>query len=1411
MAPKTHDDDCEEEEDEKEKKTKREKLSSRRRESPSVDDVVTGCRRCGDGDPDRPRGTSSSDVRRKDGEDERKSRDDADREREKWKVIGRRGDVEVLGRRTSSRKKDATRKKRRENDDNDNDEISREHRLTSKEAADAKTSTSSRRRLPPRRMSSDDLALLKQERDRRQWTSSDGKGKISRDDADLEREEKKGRERREGWKGGDNEIGTSSRKDTTLKMMRKEDDNDNYEGGRERQRPSNEAVHTKTSTSSRRRLPPRRMSSDDLEVLKTKGRPSRSAVNRHSMSEVLPSTSPSSNVVELNGLRALRQQSKGSAIAESNPDAKLSSIRRTGSDHRYGSDHAESNPNLLGDVDDGKKPGSRRKGSDGRYGSDHAESNPNPLGERGDGKQRGRDCESGCANHSAPTAGDPRKGRLSVEYSGGKFSYGSNRPKQLLGRSDGNRQKTVSDDRYVSDNARSNPTLLGDRGKGKQIGTDRSHSSPIGVDPRNAWLSGQSSGGKSSDDGIRPKNLSNRIRKHSSDGLNGKVNYMMKERGLYPSKSRSVPCRRRRETHTGSFLRREELLLGIAQRRRETNDTTSSAPASVGDTAAVIATAVKNTTPSGQTTSEMTQTEIGSPQQWKIPVSSRIKNRSQSWLYCMILILLLAVAVLAAYLVLQSLGKAPTMPSFPHMTTETTTVSPAASSANTLLDSYMPSCAPSIVPTKQHRLDATEEQQLLNNTEEHPLISNTAPTHSPFTASDATIAIVVQLDGKPEETGFFLISAENSTTYISRPVGSLSNMHSQVVTEFVTIPKRTELVFTFEDASGDGLCCTHGDGYYRVFSGTGGQKTTIVSGEQAGKYVFTVGVQQVALQIDGVDPNENCKPCPTGKDCGRCAWCEAQKGFMPDTIFSYQCHSSARPIPKKCWIGEKRFQLHNQYVVAMAGCAEGSEPWPQVKTSNGTKICVQEAKCIKSYPFSEPNCNQEYPGSLLVKETCQDKIGGIPFGYSWALNSPREKECSKSTNFTKLLASRCCVDGVAFCDKADQGQETMAAPSPSPIEDSTLSPTSSYPPTWDGHHLTFLIQLDDFPQETGFSITSMVNGENVTFIHRQEGYYKQPHQLVVEKVRIPEGGNAIITLTDKEGDGFCCLSGDGYFQVYSAAGSVILDNAGVFETFISKSFYVVAVQLDQWSGETGLSLESYDGETFFDWPTGNFTEIPSSLFIETVSLPNASEVTLKVTDTGGDGFCCLYGDGFIKIFAGESAEDESALLAFKSAEFESELQINFRVGPAPTVSPAMTSKPSFSNETASTGPTSSSPPSMDGFLVTLVLQLDEFSAETAWSIDSSDGMTSFSSRPFGYYKDMKSHKVIETIRLPEGLEYQFKIVDFMGDGTCCWAGNGWYDLYQGGDSEDEDLLIFHGNGDVSLFLMRHHSESSIHY
>jgi len=706
--------------------------------------------------------------------------------------------------------------------------------------------------------------------------------------------------------------------------------------------------------------------------------------------------------------------------------------------------------------------------------------------------------------------------------------------------------------------------------------------------------------------------------------------------------------------------------------------------------------------------------------------------------------------------------------------------------------------------------------------------TTTAPTPSPV--ANVAIAIIVQLDAKPEETGFSLMSADNSTTYVSRPVGSLSGLQSEVVMEVISIPEQTELLFELTDKSGDGLCCIYGKGYYRVFAGTGDQKTTMISGEQSGSYRFTVG-RNNALQIGGVDPNEYCKACPDGKDCGRCAWCNADGGFLPDTIFSYQCRSDTKTIPKKCFIGEKRLQLHNQYVAAMAGCSNGFEAWPQFETSPDKTICVEEAKCVKTFAFVEPNCDEELSGSLLAKETCQDKIGGSPFGYSWGFNAPREKECSSSGDFAASIAPRCCRDEVAFCSTFDANndeddmstfQETTS-PTPMPAATTTHAPTMSNAPTWDGHPITVLIQLDEFPLETGFSIT---NDMNVTFLERRQGYYKNPRQLVVEKVQIPEGIDAILTLTDKEGDGICCENGNGYIQVYSDQGSLILDEAGIFSTYTwSKPFFVgepetlpptvsvspsisvaptfdqfpitIAVQLDQWSAETGFSIQSIDGsDKFFEWPAGSFSGQLSGLVIETVLLPHDIEVKFRVTDAGGDGFCCLYGDGYVKIFAGDNAEDESALLAYESAEFESDLSIIFRSGPAPTLAPATTPIPTVSSsKAASIGPTSSSPPTIDAILMTVVLQLDKFSSETAWFIGSVDGLISVVARPAGYYEEMQSQQIIETLNLIQGHEYQFRIVDFMGDGICCWAGNGWYSLYEGEDIKDNSTQVFYGNGD----------------
>ena len=317
--------------------------------------------------------------------------------------------------------------------------------------------------------------------------------------------------------------------------------------------------------------------------------------------------------------------------------------------------------------------------------------------------------------------------------------------------------------------------------------------------------------------------------------------------------------------------------------------------------------------------------------------------------------------------------------------------------------------------------------------------------------------------------------------------------------------------------------------------------------------------------------------------------------------------------------------------------------------------------------MEEPNCDQELPGSMLVTETCQDKIGGTLFGYDLEINAPRKGDCPASGKFASALAQRCCNDGVAYCNtffgSGMEGDVTLtqqkepslsisnSTSSPTPLPTSS-TPTMSNAPTYDGHLITVLIQLDDFPLETGFSITTNMGNEqnNVTFFERQPGFYSTPGELVVEKVRIPLGLKAILTLTDTEDDGICCSNGNGYVQVYSDEGSILLDEDGIFGTSFSKSFYVgepetnaptisapptesaaptfdqypitIEVQLDQWSGETGFSIKSIDESlTFFNWRTGSFTNQAGGIVVETVQLPSDIDANLIVTDQTGDGFC----------------------------------------------------------------------------------------------------------------------------------------------------------------------------------------------
>lgn len=122
------------------------------------------------------------------------------------------------------------------------------------------------------------------------------------------------------------------------------------------------------------------------------------------------------------------------------------------------------------------------------------------------------------------------------------------------------------------------------------------------------------------------------------------------------------------------------------------------------------------------------------------------------------------------------------------------------------------------------------------------------------------------------------------------------------------------------------------------------------------------------------------------------------------------------------------------------------------------------------------------------------------------------------------------------------------------------------------------------------------------------------------------------------------------WHLSNSAGSLIYDNDGDFGASTDIAFFVgepqtlsptmsapptasvaptfdlypitIALQLDQWSSETGMSIRSKNGrKTFYEWESESFLGMESRRFVETVHLPRNIDVNLWLTDTGGDGFC----------------------------------------------------------------------------------------------------------------------------------------------------------------------------------------------
>ena len=437
-----------------------------------------------------------------------------------------------------------------------------------------------------------------------------------------------------------------------------------------------------------------------------------------------------------------------------------------------------------------------------------------------------------------------------------------------------------------------------------------------------------------------------------------------------------------------------------------------------------------------------------------------------------------------------------------------------------------------------------------------PPSSSPGPTGMPSEepeppAVDVTVTVIVQLDSDAGSTGLYLSSLDNSTIYLWREPGSLLGMEDEMLLETVSVPNRTDVVFAFDhiedtpSVAGDGQdTSSPNENRYQVFAG----RNKLLSGHKPARYSFTVGDASSVEELLEIDPNEYCacsspdSPVPCLE---RCAWCAAPGGFLPDAPFGYRCVAPvpAAGIPKRCFTGgEEQVKLVNDYVRVWSRCPDGFEAGPVLEEMPGTTLCTDQldVTCGRSYS-TELDCAEEIANGTLVVETCQDAVGGRPFGYDFERFAPTRSECDDGDYFPINLADRCCADSLSFCSVGEPtgspsgsptGMPATEAPTGPPVSPSptvpaatipptrSTSPTASQLPTVETYPVTVAVQLDQWPDETSIVFTSKEGGLKLAEVKFEEG---MSDDFFTRTFRLPAGTDVVMTVYDRGGDGMCEL------------------------------------------------------------------------------------------------------------------------------------------------------------------------------------------------------------------------------------------------------------------------------------------------
>ncbi|MEL6804431.1 MAG: HYR domain-containing protein, partial [Bacteroidota bacterium] len=290
-------------------------------------------------------------------------------------------------------------------------------------------------------------------------------------------------------------------------------------------------------------------------------------------------------------------------------------------------------------------------------------------------------------------------------------------------------------------------------------------------------------------------------------------------------------------------------------------------------------------------------------------------------------------------------------------------------------------------------------------------------------------------------------------------------------------------------------------------------------------------------------------------------------------------------------------------------------------------------------------------------------------------------------------------------------------------------------------NIVFNLSTDGFSGDTGYGIFDVNTGERVAF--NGPNVYA-PNTTIEEQIALPNGDYEFV-IFDTFGDGICCFSGNGNYNL-------------IVE---------------------GTTINSPSNGAFGDSETIAFSITTAPGVVQTAGLASGAEFpigtttnTFVLTDAAGNMDTCSFEVTINDVEAPTITSCPAAIV----------------VGNDPGVCEAIVT---YTLPTASDNCTAADP---TGF-VEVNITFDAFPGDTSFEIIDLSTSTTVASG--GSYFGAGAN-VTESFVLPAG-SYEFTIFDNFGDGICCFVGNGNYNIVvddvtitspSGGNFGDSETITF---------------------